>query len=431
MFFQGLVKEGLYPEGFVELLSSAVPCKRAGVSASAKTKAETFLPRAYRTDKSGFTSMYQAMVLKDPETAFERGQALLRLPPCPQDTLWITREDVLEKTATWDGSKAAVDAWVSEWTGVDVASLNDKTQLCKYMTHARSWRTSLMGVEAEGWFENKFLPNRIRTLLLFLCDLKKSQSSTPLSVYAASVQEKILQETVCALQCFRMANKLQAMSECESPKISTMAAVVERYNIVAALKTMPEGESLTLPVGCQAHAMYISFIKTLNDLGEPSVVMRIHNLGDGSAHHVSDAKTGKIFAKNTVVPMPCVEGTTAPSFDTFLESILHFAAQDSLVAEAFYAVVEHFEHKLQIAYPSEASLRASACRGLDYAHKPQKVGNCVFKNHSASMASRLGKDLFKEFKAYEIRSVEARLRPLGLSDKMITGHERVGLKRKR
>src|SRR5262249_23600036 len=86
---------------------------------------------------------------------------------------WMPPDQVAKKVRAFqaahpDPQYGAIQKLAAELTGLTVDQLNDPEEVIKYATHLERLKGFIAGVKSEGWWQHKYLPQRIRSLLTFL-----------------------------------------------------------------------------------------------------------------------------------------------------------------------------------------------------------------------------------------------------------------------
>ena len=315
--------------------------------------------------------------------------------------------DNIESTfSSKDVSERAIDELVSSLTGTPIENLNDRTELYRYCSHLHSWIGKTLRSSDEGWNVQRMLPQRIRTLVNLLAEHKKLPKYAIGDVPPEQIRKILADEISSQLETLRADRRFFSMSQLKTTEAQNLLIGLEANQVANRINHLRKGEEYTLPLGFPGHALYVNFVKSQVQ-GQSVVTMRIDNLGAGYLKTHGQDDVGRVHPLVLNIPLDGDEKTRS-NFETMMKFLVgHEVGAEEDDWDTFYAGVAEFHDELVKLYGKSMIDEPSAT--VDTSTKrAQTAGNCVLKNHSAGMISRLGRPLFKWLKKQEVAYVLGR-----------------------
>jgi hypothetical protein len=324
---------------------------------------------------------------KHPKTAeflFERALASGAREPA-----WKTIEEV-EKAA----SEKNLDRAAADLCGVQVADLNAPMEVVKNRTHLEAVKGAVLELKSEGWWQDKFVPQRVRALL-------RATREAPEKMRPALIREIAVQ-----LDLLRTIRRVLATKKCSKEHIRQMAMKLEAQQIFSRLDRARPGREQALALGWNGHAIYCGMVivPAKVDVGHPqdTLLFRIDNLGSGVAMgHEKDEDL--VHSRALHIPLTHLrtpEGASA--FQSFLADLLTVKATPDSDGDDFYSRVARYKSELK-AVTGCTDLVESEYSARDKSLPKQIAGNCVVANTFPGLAARLGAETFEWFTSFEGR----------------------------
>ena len=336
-----------------------------------------------------------------PRTAaflFERALAA----PAPEPT-WRSAalvDKLLAPVLAAGGGDAQIDALAAKLAGISQRELNTPREIVKNRTHLEAVKGTILEQKSEGWWQDKFAPQRVRSLLRAAAAVERGDVKAP-----AGTKAKLVQEVAAQLDLLQTARRVLTMKKCATPQIRQAASDLEARRVAPRILGAAAGVESTFALGWTGHAIYGGFVKVPADpkAGHPqaTLLIRVDNRGGGSGVAHDKDEGGAVLPRALHVPMDLLE--KEPELLTrFLASLFAVKSDPEGKADDFYAAVAAFKRDVK-ARVAGNDLVESLHGVAELAALPAQIaGNCVVANTLPGLASRLGGATFEWFRGYEL-----------------------------
>ena len=304
--------------------------------------------------------------------------------------------------------ESKVDKFVHKIAGTSIKDMNQRSELYKYISHLNSWTGSTLGEEDEGWYFDRVLIQRIRSMANILLN------STPIPPELLDNRSLDEGRAILVKELAIMLNTLRSARRMATLQGTRMGAPATRLNQHEARQTlnrivkMKPGDAYTFPIGFPGHAIYMGIEKKADELGKESLVFHINNLGAGFPKTHEGPSRLRVLPKGFSVPLWGEHPELMPRLSQLIEDIFSCRSLERTADwQTLYGAISTFEAEIKRMFGPKATI-VDAEEQRWQSMKAQSAGNCALKNHSASMSTRLGKPLFKWFKSQEKAYVRSR-----------------------
>lgn len=297
--------------------------------------------------------------------------------------------------------ESRVDHLAQKLTGEAISELNDRSELYKYTSHLNSWVGQTLSEDDEGWYFDKVVLQRIRSLCSLLVEDKQAPKSIRGGRSIQEVRELLVDELAAMLGTLRSARRMDALYPLKDKDAMEQLNVLEAMQTVNQLCSMDPGHHLTLPIGFPGHAIYLGMERRQDENGD-SIVCHVNNLGAGYPRSHESNNKMEVMPKGFRVPLDDSSNKeeVLQNFVEFVAEVYNCRTRRTGGWEQLYSAISNFQYDLRKICGRDQVEVSHEKEGWK-AMKAQTAGNCALKNHSASISTRLGKDLFKWFKEYE------------------------------
>ncbi|MCB9650074.1 MAG: ankyrin repeat domain-containing protein [Deltaproteobacteria bacterium] len=336
-----------------------------------------------------------------PRTAaflFERALAAPGKEPVWRNAAVIDK--LLTPVLAEGGADAQVDALAAKLSGVSARDLNAPREIVKNRTHLESVKGTILEQKSEGWWQDRFAPQRVRSLLRAVAAVERGEVKAP-----AGAKAKLLAEVAAQLDLLQTARRVLAMRTCKSADTRQAASNLEARRVTPRILAAAPGVESTFALGWTGHAIYGGFVKVPADAKakhpQDTLLIRIDNRGGGSgiAHDKDDE--GAVLPRALHVPVALLEAQPE-LLERFIADLFAVKSDPEGKADDFYAQVAAFKQKVKAAV-ADNDLVESEHGVPDLAALPAQIaGNCVVANTFPGLASRLGQATFDWFRDYEL-----------------------------
>ena len=292
------------------------------------------------------------------------------------------------------------DELTEKLTGQHAEDFNETFQIYKYISHLNSWVGETLRADDEGWWPDQAMVQRIRTLSHILAAKEELPPHLLHRISAQDFSAKMLGELQTMLETLKMGRQVDAIIRVDNEGLKNQ--LIERLSLQTLKKalSMQPGMTLTIPAGSSEHALYIDVEK--EHVGEEEfLVLHVNNLGDGSESH-DVGRGGRIYPFGFKVPLSSRKETKGLLEELFTDVLSICASYEEEDCTNLYASLENIKENLSLIYGKQAVHVDPVAMGWK-AMKGQTAGNCVLKNHTASLISRHGKFLGAWIKKREIQ----------------------------
>ena len=334
---------------------------------------------------------------------------------------WYTREQIAQKIEnaqksepkTQKGREHHLDRLIENLTGESIELLNDPNELYKYASHLNSWVSSLLNTNDSGWYIDRALSQRARSICHILLEGKTAPAKSRDGLSSEKVREVLLDELVGLLNCLRADRRLSAIYFTGNYSAAASLSDYDVSQTMMRILSLDVGKHYTLPVSFPGHAMYLDIENKATKEGS-ELVFHLNNLGAGlsKGHEYDDLlnvlpRSFKIPIKRSANLQADLEAIV-PQLHAFLRELNSCYALDKNADwQTLYRAFHVIERNLGEIFTLEEVKVDPEKEGWQ-AMKAQTSGNCSFKNITASMATRLGKPLTKWIKSEEKTFVRER-----------------------
>lgn len=292
-----------------------------------------------------------------------------------------------------------IDALAAKLCGVSQRELNAPREIVKNRTHLEAVKGAILEQKSEGWMQDKFVPQRVRSLLRAVAALESGAVKAP-----AGAKAQLVKEIATQLDLLQTARRVLTMRSCPSPEIRKASSTLEARRVSARIAGAAVGAESSFALGWAGHAIYGGFVKVAADPkaghAQDSLLIRIDNRGGGSgvAHDKDDA--GAVLPRALHVPQSVLD--KAPELLAgFIADLFAVKSDPEGKADDFYACVAAFKREVKALAPDNDVVE-SAYGVHDMAALPAQIaGNCVVANTFPGLASRLGGPVFEWFQGFE------------------------------
>jgi len=372
-------------------------------------------------DNEGLTPAFQAAAGNHPSAVKSLISAMGEQPQI--EGFWYAPENVAAKLAVASQTplkkKSAreklVDDVVTDLTGVDLEDLRDRSELYKYISHLNSWVGETLGEKDEGWYFDRVLIQRIRSLCHILIENTTVPKKARSQMTEQQTEDLLHRELASMLTTLRSARRMSCLHGLRDEAAAISLNHHESIQTLGRIVSMPAGYDCTLPIGFPGHAIYMGIEKRQED-GNTALVFHINNLGAGHRKTHDDNKLGQVWPRAFKVPLDENFQQLAPKLQNFFLQV--FNCRNVLRSadwETLYGAITNFQYEIKAIFGPKATSVDANEEGWQ-AMKAQTAGNCALKNHSASMVTRLGKPLFRWIKSQEKSYAMGRSRNLVSKD---------------
>ncbi len=358
----------------------------------------------WANDHKGLTPMHTALIKGFSGVALFLSEKAANKTPEPR---WKTESQVLQALALGKRAKNSfeqADIATAALCGQDVAEfLNEPEQVTKYIAHLRSWTDQTFSTTSEGWYLEVVLPMRIRSLVAMLLKDTSAPGKTP-----AQTRKTLTEELMVQLETLREARRMSLMASVDVLDHQKALFTTEATQVLSRVMGMPSGQEYCLAMGFPGHAMY-SGMRTGSVAGTEVVSFRVDNLGAGFPKGHSRNAEGHVLSYFFNVPKAFLETEEGKKqYTHLLAKIFEYKYSDEANSDVLYSEIFRFVDKIKETYGADV-VCAKGVAGPLIGHRFQTAGNCSLKNHSVSMAERLGKEVFGWVKQQEIDLTQKRI----------------------
>lgn len=362
-------------------------------------------------DEDGLTPLYLAAQCEHPGAANLLAHFM---KDAPFEPIWYTTAAVQEAVKAHSargktGNFSDIDDLTTKLTGVSVDSLlNNPINLSKYIAHLHSWDEETFGAQSEGWTLSDVPPMRIRSLLTILLSKMNPPPELTEQNGGPNLRNALCQEISTQLETLRLAHRLDRLANIDNDAIRAQLTTMESAQIIERVLHQNLGHEISLPLGYPGHAIYGGLVRDKVNR-ENVVTFRLDNLGGGFPRGHKVDSSGRVLPLMFHIPesyLATPEGRD--NVNALFAKLLEYKYHGASSADMLYGDLFKFIDILKKKYDPGLIENRVALSSIS-PKKRQSVGNCALKNHSAGMAARLGRSLFKWVKSREIEVTENRI----------------------
>ncbi len=351
---------------------------------------EEFHPDHLASNRRGLLGGHLAAE-KHPKTAqflFEHA-----LAQTDDEGSWYSTAEIEAKLAGLAGkAAAAIDEAAAGLCGIPVSELNTPADIVKNRTHLEAVKGMVLDVKSEGWWQDQFVPHRVRALMRATLVAPKEMRSS------------LIREIEVQLDLLRTARRATATSKCGKEQIRERAMTLEARQVLARVGRAPPLAETALAFGWTGHAFYcgLTRVEANRQAGHPqdTLLIRIDNLGAGSSK-AHDHDGSQVYSRAFHVPTTYLQSDEGgAALQAFVRDVLLVRASPETNEEDFYARVAEFKSDVKKATGAGDSVE-SEYRARGRSTLKQIAGNCVVANTFPGLAGRLGDATFEWFRDFE------------------------------
>lgn len=308
-----------------------------------------------------------------------------------------------------DKKQGILGFFASRLCGVDVLKLlREDNGVCKekYIAHLQSLAgRSVAGHNLTGFYEEEFLPLRIRSIVEIFMNIQEGFVVDELLPFESSQSRASINDA----QQIRIKIRLELLSELkrnlQTLWIERYGNTIQRYQekndllmtmhqgIIATIKTLKQKESIIIAAGWEGHAIYLQIKKDEPDAWQ----LMIHNLGQGMEWHNISSTTNRRRQKKY---LPYLLGKLNPESWKERDSGFRYLAEvlsNRFPRRTMKEMQPIVYDKNTTDNPSRKILIVPTIGSLDVtslAMPAQTVGNCAVSNHDAARRAAIAPFVF-------------------------------------
>ena len=249
----------------------------------------------------------------------------------------------------------------------------------------------------EGWDADDFLSINIYALYNYFIRIYFNHISIPQGFEKEEFLKKLQKELVVEIETLRAYRNTKLIQSCDDNKKQSSLLKAHATNMAEHISTLELGEEYCCVTGWKTHAIYVSFVRTLNDV----IAVRIDNLGAGySDKHPKDESTQSCqpyilaYLKQSDFAPPKPNKAPSESFTrciNYLQDLCkaNWLRQQESAIKLIYS--KEFSNKYPIERLGLYSGTATRIKNqvLNFPFKRvQDVGNCVVRCFSVGLELR-------------------------------------------
>jgi ankyrin repeat protein len=287
--------------------------------------------------------------------------------------------------------REVINQQVSRLTGYDVSKLVAENNYV-YFGHLNSLAGSVTHHQRtqsyEGFFVDRFLPLRIRSIFELLVRISRGEYGARLPLSADLLVPLLIKELLVQLETLRCHKDLEFIETRFSGDVRKKLLANLADNQREKISALQEKDSLCIATGFIGHAIYVCF-----DRRGSEVRVRVDNLGRGvNSWHTGADKAGEYY------PYAMSTNRLGSNISQYVVNVLEANKLGELVACDLIYDKSNVLGKVLLS-KSELVQSYKAKAG-------QLVGNCVVKGHEIGLKFRLGDEqVYRWFREEEVRVI--------------------------
>lgn len=318
------------------------------------------------------------------------------------DGRWRTPEEIKKEIAALvkNPTPKAIDKATASLCGIPVSELNKPGDVVKNRTHLEAVKGKILDVKSEGWWQARFVPQRVRSLLSAIVSAEKGEAP-------AGTRATLTREIGAQLDMLRTIRRVSKAHACPRENIRRMAMTLEAREVAARVGKAKVGEETALALGWTGHAIYGGFKKLEADPehGHPkdTILFRVDNLGAGATKGHEKNEEGYVHSRAVHVPIDYLRTKEGRAhFEDLIADLLLVKATPGSKEDDFYARFARFKRDLKEATQDVDLVESRYGVPDEWALPKQIAGNCVVANTFPGLESRLGGS-FEWFSDFEYK----------------------------